>query len=1274
MAIQVFRFKLTGPTTAALQAQVPASPTPGGFAPAQFFDVSVDSASQQDLVDYMMTQGFVLDSTDPTTTVSQQANAVTGVASLVTGTGRIVRAATTANITLSGPQTIDGVSVVAGDRVLVKDQTTQSENGIYVVETGAWSFASDYATGAVACMFGVDVQEGTAQTHSHWDLHSVPLFIPIVVGTTTVRFQRHASITDAAQLVTVATDGSGEFSSIATALASITDATATKPYVICVLPGVYNEAPFACKANVTVMGMGNWNDVIVQTTNNSADFITSATLASLKQLVITGPTGTGFSAIDCQHTGAFFLDDIVIRKGYYGVRQHGTGQVMAHQVVNQFVSGATISRFVFVESGNFTGIMCAAMSGTVTNGFYITGSTATATLDVCAYRSSGQNDAIYVDDGGFARVLGFTADCTAASAKALHLGPNGTGTKVFCTNMTIGDNWTKDVVVDASTSTLVFTGVARENKVDIASGATVTASYSDNTVGEVGQVVFGELFTDIAAANSKFPVSKWVTSLASAGLATGGVVTRSTGLGLSIAAGTGFVTTGGVVRYVSWNATTANFAANVSNQYVWIDSSGVVQVGAEPDVSQTILLAEGTTDATSVIALITAKIPIGGIWGNFSDYTEQVVGPINVTGGTVTEASPPSLNLNVTASTFYIRNVVQDASGGTPITFVYWYRDGSGGWKFVTSQTAIDPSQYDDGSGTLASVTAGYWTRHVLFVSVGGDGTEYHVVYSQAQWATSGAALDNPIASEQLATDACRLAAVVVQQGTTDITSVTDQRPRLGQFAPQTVSITAHGDLTGLGSNDHPQYQLISEKGAASGYAPLDAGTKVTSTYLNLATAAPAASFPGGAVTGTSTDLARKDHGHDVTVATPIALTVGGSNSAGTASSVSRSDHAHALPAFGTGAGTFAQGNDARLSDSRTPTGAANGDLAGTYPSPTIAATTRVQVGNVRQARAASTANVASLSGTTTIDGVSLIAGDRVLLKDQTTASQNGKWVIAAGAWTRPADWVTGAIIGELAVNVSEGTVNAHTAWQITTQGTITVDTTSITFTKISATATASTPVGSSTGATGTATDYSRGDHAHGVTYGTGADTVAQGNDSRLSDDRTASGLRSATTVVSVSGATAPTSGQVLTATSGTAATWQSSATSVLVQTASTSIAADTTTTSTTFVDLITIVLTTGANKLLVRAMGAASNTNANRDSFFRLTVDGTSIGGGSGRSPSANAATAFAIEFKTATLTAASHTVKLQWRVSANTGQIRPITGNVDAESATLTVEEVTI
>jgi hypothetical protein len=57
--------------------------------------------------------------------------------------------------------------------------------------------------------------------------------------------------------------------------------------------------------------------------------------------------------------------------------------------------------------------------------------------------------------------------------------------------------------------------------------------------------------------------------------------------------------------------------------------------------------------------------------------------------------------------------------------------------------------------------------------------------------------------------------------------------------------------------------------------------------------------------------------------------------------------------------------------------------------------------------------------------------------------------------------------------------------------------------------------------------------------YGSSANTICQGDDSRLTNDRTASGLRSATTVVSVSAAIAPANKQVLTATSSTTATWQ---------------------------------------------------------------------------------------------------------------------------------------
>ncbi len=79
-----------------------------------------------------------------------------------------VKAATTANITLSGAQTIDGVSVVAGDRVLVRAQSTSANNGVYVAAAGAWTRATDADTWAELISQVVIVEEGTANADSFW--------------------------------------------------------------------------------------------------------------------------------------------------------------------------------------------------------------------------------------------------------------------------------------------------------------------------------------------------------------------------------------------------------------------------------------------------------------------------------------------------------------------------------------------------------------------------------------------------------------------------------------------------------------------------------------------------------------------------------------------------------------------------------------------------------------------------------------------------------------------------------------------------------------------------------------------------------------------------------------------------------------------------------------------------------------------------------------------------------------------------------------------------
>lgn len=78
------------------------------------------------------------------------------------------RAATTANITLSGTQTIDGVSVIAGDRVLVKNQSTAADNGIYVVASGSWTRSTDANSWAELVSAFIFIEEGSTQADSGW--------------------------------------------------------------------------------------------------------------------------------------------------------------------------------------------------------------------------------------------------------------------------------------------------------------------------------------------------------------------------------------------------------------------------------------------------------------------------------------------------------------------------------------------------------------------------------------------------------------------------------------------------------------------------------------------------------------------------------------------------------------------------------------------------------------------------------------------------------------------------------------------------------------------------------------------------------------------------------------------------------------------------------------------------------------------------------------------------------------------------------------------------
>jgi len=79
-----------------------------------------------------------------------------------------VIAATTANITLSGTQTIDAISVIVGDRVLVKNQTLAQNNGLYIVQASTWTRSLDMDIWEEVPSAYVFVESGTSYQDTGW--------------------------------------------------------------------------------------------------------------------------------------------------------------------------------------------------------------------------------------------------------------------------------------------------------------------------------------------------------------------------------------------------------------------------------------------------------------------------------------------------------------------------------------------------------------------------------------------------------------------------------------------------------------------------------------------------------------------------------------------------------------------------------------------------------------------------------------------------------------------------------------------------------------------------------------------------------------------------------------------------------------------------------------------------------------------------------------------------------------------------------------------------
>ncbi|MCP4392700.1 MAG: hypothetical protein GY804_00240 [Alphaproteobacteria bacterium] len=250
----------------------------------------------------------------------------------------------------------------------------------------------------------------------------------------------------------------------------------------------------------------------------------------------------------------------------------------------------------------------------------------------------------------------------------------------------------------------------------------------------------------------------------STGLLEGGVISQASATTVDWTSGVGQVADytdpeNPVITEVTWDAvagvTPANLATDGTTVFGY-DANGtivekLITAASISDAHDVIWFGSASHLSSTIVSVITAPGNLGydGI-GSFEDFINLIIGPANVDGN-IYGANGTNMNIDVVGGNAFMlgSNFRNDTTlsdiitlpNEVPVTFLKVYRSADPGLSVVydgAATTTIDPTQYDDGSGTLQSVTAGYWTIQRIFRSRTGLTT---VAYGQEEFADKATAL-----------------------------------------------------------------------------------------------------------------------------------------------------------------------------------------------------------------------------------------------------------------------------------------------------------------------------------------------------------------------------------------------------------------------------------------------------------------------------------------------------------------------------------------------------
>jgi pectin methylesterase-like acyl-CoA thioesterase len=734
-------------------------------------------------------------------------------------------------------------------------------------------------------------------------------------------------------------------------------ASPSNSFVIFVEVGVYNESPLVLPEYTSLLGRDQTQSII-QPISPSQTLISLSQNTTVRHLNIQNVTsGIGILADSVQM--------LAILKSPQITECNFSNCDTAIKVTS------TISRSECL-------IRSCTINGTFTNGIWIDGSSITTvdsaevTISDIEYEISvdgskciyvnGSNAEVYLnniitDSNGFLSTYGLIVEDGAFVTQfashydghniGVHVPNIGAGPNINIIGINFSDSIQYDVSIEHPSTIGVISSVCERSKVFIDPASTISVNYTDPVVN--GTTFVGSIFLGKNNAQTT-DVTDLIREVPAMGLVSGGIMTNGGGLQINISNGIGYVITGTypstILYKITWPNTSIVLPASQTN-YLYFDFNATLNANqAKPNALDNILLGRVRTDG-STIEFIDAS-PISSFhMGNFNDdYNRNVFGSIFQSGSIVTANT--SLELAISSGSYYYSGDHFTPSGQvSPASFSVYYHNSPTTFTFVTGQTVVDNTQYDNGTG-LVPLSAGFYSKHSFYLVGDGLNEKYMLVYSQQEYSNLGDAQGGPLPlpPNYFVDGVVIIASIIVQQGTT-FSQINSQRP-LPSFNVGALSNTIyHSSLLGLLNDDHPQYLLTN--GTRSMAADLNMGgfsiTNINlvdgvdvSAHANrhlpngadpLITSAPitnlsatTSNFVGIAnsfarsdhihaidtgivstqlpdqsnATGSSSDLARADHIHNIPTDVPVTIIPDQSNTQGIAQTFSRSDHIHNIP------------------------------------------------------------------------------------------------------------------------------------------------------------------------------------------------------------------------------------------------------------------------------------------------------------------------------------------------------------------------------------------